>query len=366
MTKVRVNRLKRVPHTCGLSRGVAVLLFVAALSASAVKAQVAGLSSLSVLDMPASSHAAAFGMDYVSLAGGDISAALDNPSIISPSHNGQLSLTYMGMKAGTNFGTVAYGHTFDRFGSFVFGLRFCSYGFFEGYTYEDVSTGRFSAADYILSIGWGRAIDSSFSIGVNFKPVYSHYEGYSAFAIAFDVAGSYVSPSRRFSATIMGRNIGAQIATFDNTVEHIPYELTAGLSYKLKNAPFRFFFNYAEMQRWDLRYDDALNPTTETDPFTGQTTTQSPTAAFFDKLGRHLQAGVELSIGKVFKARMGYNYRKAAEMHAADVLNTSGLSFGVGFSWRGFDFAYSHNNYHLWQAPNYISITTDLRRFIKQ
>ena len=67
MTKVRVNRLKRMPCACGIVRGVAVLLFVVALSVCAVNAQVAGLSSLSVLDMPASPHAAAFGMDYVSL-----------------------------------------------------------------------------------------------------------------------------------------------------------------------------------------------------------------------------------------------------------------------------------------------------------
>ena len=359
--------IKSMPNSvCGVAlRGIATILVVLLLTSSAM-AQVAGMSSLAVLDMPASPRAAAFGMDYVALPEGEIALALDNPSLISKKLDGQMTLTYMGMKAATNFGTLAYGHTFDRFGSFVFGLRFCSYGHFEGYSEEDVSTGRFSAADYIISIGWGRAIDSSFSIGVTFKPVYSHYESYNAFALVFDVAGSYVSPNHCFAATIMGRNIGAQIATFDNTVEHIPYELTAGLSYKLQKAPFRFFFNYAEMQRWDLRYDDPLNPTTETDPFTGQTTTQSNSAAFFDKLGRHLQVGVELNIGKAFFARIGYNYRKAAEMHAADVLNTSGLSFGLGFSWHGFDFAYSHNNYHLWQAPNYISITTDLRRFIKQ
>ena len=328
-------------------------------------AQVAGMSSYSVLDMPTSPRSAALGMDFLALPSASIDAALDNPSLIDGSQNGYASLGYMGLSRGTNFGNLAYGTNFDRLGNFVFGLSFCSYGRFDGYSEEDVSTGSFSAADYVFSVGWGRAIDSNYSIGVSFKPIYSHYESYNAFAFSFDLAARYVSDNHRFSATIMGRSIGAQIVTFDNKVERLPFELAAGLSYKLKNAPFRLFFNVVELQKWDLRYDDALNPTEETDPFTGETTRQSDVAAFADKLGRHMQVGIELNLGRSFFARVGYNYRKSAEMKGANVLNMSGFSFGVGFSFKGFEFAYAHNNYHFWQAPNYISITTDLNRFFR-
>lgn len=357
------NIKKRIPLRRYLLLAVCLVSFLC--MTPLVRGQVAGLSTLSVLDMPSSTRGAALGMDFLALPQGAIDLSLDNPSLIADRQRGQAMVSYAGLSRGTNFGTMAYAHDFERLGHFVFGVHFCSFGSFEGYTEEEVSTGRFSAADYVLSIGWGRAIDSNFSIGVSFKPVYSHYENYSAFALVFDVAGRYVSNSRQFAASIMGRNIGAQIVAFDNTVEHIPFELAAGLSYKLRNAPFRFFLNLAELQKWDIRYDDSLSPTSETDPFTGETVSQSPAAAFFDKAGRHLQVGIELNVGEHFFARIGYNYRKAAEMRGADVLNMSGFAFGFGFSYRGFDFAYAHNNYHLWQAPNYISISTQIDRFFR-
>ena len=328
--------------------------------------QISGLSTLSVLDMPASTRSSSLGMDYLAVPLPGIDVAIDNPSLISPHLSGRVTLGYIGIASGSNFGTVAYGHSFDRWGTFVYGLRFCSYGSFDGYTEEEVSTGSFSAGDYVFSIGWGKPVTDNLTFGVSFKPVYSHYESYNAFAIAFDVAGSYVSSSQLLAASVLARNIGVQVFSFDNTVEHLPFELTAGLSYKLQNAPFRFFLNLAELQRWNLAYEDALNPTTETDPFSGEVITQSKSKAFFDKLGRHVLVGVELSIGKSFSARIGYNYRQTAEMTAADVLNMSGFSFGFGFSIRGFDVSYSHNNYHLWQAPNYISVSTDINRFFRK
>ncbi|MBQ7280790.1 MAG: type IX secretion system protein PorQ [Bacteroidales bacterium] len=345
-------------------RAFRIALFCMVLfSAFTLKAQVAGLTSYAVLDIPRSPRSASLGMDFLALPTASLDATLDNPSLIDSSHSGHASIGYMGLSRGTNFGHLAYGRRIGNVGNFVFGLSFCSFGSFDGYNEEEVSFGKFYASDYIFSIGWGRAIDSNFSIGASFKPIYSHYESYSAFAISFDVAVRYVSTNRLFAATLIGRSIGAQIVTFDNKVERMPFELAAGLSYKLKNAPFRFFFNAAELQRWDLRYNDALNPTEETDPFTGEITRQSDFAAFADKMGRHIQVGVELNIGSSFFARVGYNYRKAVEMKAADVLNVSGFSFGIGFTFKGFEFAYAHNNYHLWQAPNYISITTDLNRF---
>jgi hypothetical protein len=171
------------------------------------------------------------------------------------------------------------------------------------------------------------------------------------------VAGSYVSDNRRFAATVMGRNIGAQIMTFDGTSEPLPFELSAELSYKLENAPFRIFFAVTELQRWNLRYEDVLNPTSTTDPFTGEVTTEGWFEGFLDNLMRHTLVGVELNLGKSFFARVGYNYRQAAEMSAVDAFNLSGFSFGLGLRTKKFEFSYAHRGYHLGQAPDFFTIS---------
>jgi hypothetical protein len=247
----------------------------------------------------------------------------------------------------------------------LFGFHFNSFGKFEEYDEYDTYIGDFYAADYSLSVGWGMWIDSNFSIGTTLRPVLSQYAEYTAVALTVDLAGSYVSDNRRFAATLMANNIGAQIVTFDSKVEKVPFELSAALSYKLSKAPFRLFFAATELQRWNLRYDDPLNPTSTTDPFTGQNLTKSPLATFADKAFRHLGVGIELNIGKAFYATLGYSYRQMVEMKAAETFNLSGFSFGLGLNVKGFKISYARNNYHLVQAPNFISVTTSLERFFR-
>lgn len=320
-------------------------------------AQIAGLNTLSLLDRGSSARTAGLGFDYLPLFGGDVATALDNPSLITADLHNQAALNYINMFRGTNMGSLAYARTLGKVGTFVFGFHFNSYGRFEEYDEEDNYLGDFYAADYALSVGWGMWIDSNFSIGANFKPVLSQYESYTALAVAFDLAGSYTSSDRRFASTLMARNIGAQIMTFDETVEKLPFELSASLSYKLKNAPFRIFFAATELQRWNLRYNDELNPTSHTDPFTGEVTEESWFKGTIDNLMRHTLFGIELNLGTAIFARVGYSYRQAVETVGADAFNMSGFSFGIGLKGKRYEFSYARSNYHLSQAPNYFTLS---------
>lgn len=328
-------------------------------------AQVSGGSSYSVIDLPSSARTSGLGFDFLSMADAEVGITLDNPSLITSSTSNQLAVSFMNLFAGANFGSVAYGRDIKGLGSFTFGLQFDSYGRFSGYDEADVPTGTFSAADYVLSIGWGRAIDKNVSIGATFKPILSHYESYTAFAFGIDLAATYISTNRAFAATLMGRNIGAQICSFASITEPMPFELSLVGSYKLADAPFRFFFAFNELQTWDLSYEDPLNPSTSTDPFTGIVSRPSAFAQFADKAFRHLGVGVELSIKQNFYATLGYSYRQMVEMKAAETFNLSGFSFGFGVNIKGFKLAYARNNYHLVQAPNFISVTTSLERLFR-
>ena len=333
------------------------LTILALLAASLLaQAQVAGLSTLAVLDMPHGARSAGFGFDYLSLYDADLTLAMDNPSLATPQMNSQLALGYVNLFGTANYGMAAYCRDYGRLGVFTFGIQFASYGKFEGYDENDVHTGDFTAADYLFTIGWGHRVDDHITVGANCKPILSHYESYTAFAIGFDLAATWMSTDKSFSATLMGRNIGAQLATFDGTGEKLPYELSLVGSYKLQDAPFRLLFALNELQQWDLTYDDPLNPTTFVDPFTGEVTKPTSLATFSDKLFRHFACGIELNIRKSFFARLGYSYRQMIEMEAADRFNTSGFSFGFGIKTEKFQFAYSRNNYHITQAPNYISL----------
>ena len=321
------------------------------------QAQVAGLNTLTVLDMSSAGRTAGLGFDYLPLYDIDLSVGIDNPSLIRREMGGTGMLSYVSMFDGGGRGLLSYGLSTKKLGVFVLGFHFNNYGRFTEYDEQENELGTFTASDYALSVGWGLWLDSNFSVGVNFKPVLSQYAEYTALAAAFDVAGSYTSNNRRFTATLMARNIGAQLMTFDETVESLPFELSAAMSYKLVGAPMRFFFAATELQRWDLRYDDPLNPTTTTDPFTGEVNSESWFEGTLDNLMRHTLVGMELNLGKALYARVGYSYRQNAEVRGVDAFNLSGFSFGVGLRTKRLEFSYAHRNYHLSQAPNYLSLS---------
>ena len=328
-------------------------------------AQIAGNTTLSALNLTPNARTAGLGMNYLPVFDNDINVAFGNPSLINSSLHNNLSLNFINHFAGTNYGSVAYGRTFEKFGSYVFGMQYVNYGKFTRYDEAENEDGTFHAADYVFHIGWGRALDSNFYIGVNFRPVLSQYDYYTALALAFDLAGSYVNNDKGFAATAMARNVGAQIVSFSGNHEKLPFELTAGLSYKLKRAPFRFYLSANELQRWNLRYSDTLNPTYTTDPFTGERTDEKAFVGFLDNFFRHLDVGVEFCPGNAFKIWLGYSYRQSKEMQAADITNMSGFSYGIGLRVKRINIGYARNNYHLGQAPNTISVSTNLENFLK-
>lgn len=322
-----------------------------------LKAQVAGLNELPLLKRSSVARTNSLNLRYLPLYTTDITVGLDNPSLLTSGMGSSAMVSYYNLFVGGNMGSLAYAHNFKRVGTMLFGFHFNSFGKFEEYDDCENYIGDFYAADYVLSVGWGMWIDSNFSIGTTFKPVLSQYAEYKAAALTLDLAGSYVSDNRSFAASVMANNIGAQIVTFDSRVEKVSFELSAALSYKLSKAPFRLFFAATELQRWDLRYNDRLNPTSQTDPFTGEVTEEKPFVGFMDNLMRHTVFGVELNLGTTLFARLGYSYRQAAEMRGADAFNMSGFSFGVGLHVKNFEFSYARRNYHLGQAPNYFTLS---------
>ena len=351
-----MRQQKRTPsasHNKWLALGVLFLV----LFPSPLTGQIAGLGTYTLLGRPTTARSAALGMNLLALHSTDPTIALDNPSLLTPAMAHTFTLSYISLPASTYAGDIAYIHQTKHLGPIIFNLKYNTTGRIDQYDEEDNNIGTFSASDYVLNIGWGLPIDSNFSIGVNFKPAISQYAEYTAAAIAIDIAGTYVSNSHNFATTLMARNIGSQIKPFSETMEELPFELLWTLSYKLNRAPFRLFFTANELQKWNLRYDDRLHPTTQVDPFTGEETSEPWIEGVVDNLMRHTLFGVEAELGKSLTFSVGYSYRQSAEMIGADIINLSGFSFGATVRTKRFDIIYARHNYHLSQASNYFSIT---------
>lgn len=339
--------------------GVFTLLFSFAYS------QIGGNYTYSFLEKPVSARVAALGTNFASIDDGDINLGFVNPSLINSNMHNSISLAYTNFFAGINYGYAQYGRTFEKAGNFVATLQYYDYGTFDYADEGGVQGGTFGASDFAMNIGWGRQLDSSFSIGATAKFIYSYYESYNSFGIAVDVAGTYRTKNN-WVMSLVASNIGMQLKSYvPGNRDPLPFNLQYAVSKRLDHVPFLFSFVYDHIEKWDLTYEDPQNPSGTVDPITGEVTAKSGAAKFGDQLLRHMIIGGEFYLGKNIVLRGSYNYRRRAELKIDDKLGMVGFSWGIGIRISKFKINYSRSTYHLVGSPNYLTLSFNLDSFRK-
>lgn len=349
-----------------LSRQLFTLLLLS-FSFAAI-AQIGGNGTYKFLGYSNSARIAALGSNIVAIADNDVTLAPSNPSLITPEMHNQLGLGYVNSPGGINYGFVAYGRNFDKAGSFVGSLQYINYGKFKEADPSGNITGEFNAAEYALSIGWGRRLSPLFSIGANGKLIYSQMHEYNSFGVAVDVAGTYLSKDQLFTATLAGRNIGFQIDPYvAGHSEPLPFELQIALSEKLKHIPLRFTQVFTNLTRWNLVYFDPSDPDNQPDPITGEVTEETGAAKVADEIMRHIVLGAELTIAKVLSVRLGYNYQRRQELKLNGKAGMAGFSVGAGVRIKMFSLSYTRSTYQAGAPnPNYITLGINMGEFTKK
>jgi len=327
--------------------------------------QIGGNSTYEFLNFTSSARIAAMGGDFLAINDNDIMLAASNPSIINSEMHNMLGVAYTDYFSDVNHGLATYARSFNKIGSFAASMQYMSYGKFDYAEVTGERSGQFYAGETALNIGWGRQLDSLFSIGANLKFIYSSLESYSSYGMAVDVAGSYNSRDKTFTVSLIGKNIGRQLKAYEGgNIEPLPFELQLGLSKRLKHLPFRFSVLYNNIQKWDLRYEDPQD--IQTDPITGEVQEESGIAEFADNFMRHLVFGGELVIAKVLSLRAGFNYQRRQEMKVTAKPGMVGYSWGIGLKVYKFHIEYARSTYHLNGSPNYFTLTANLNEFYRK
>ncbi len=335
-------------------------------SFSCVYGQIGGKYSYSFLQMPIAARTAALGGNVTSIADSDINLGFNNPSLISTSYDNSIALNYVNYFTGINYGGVSYANSFEKVGSFMATLQFMDYGAFNYADETGTLGGTFNAQDIAFVLGWGRQLDSLFSIGANAKLIYSFYESYNSFGVAVDVAGTYQSKTG-WTMSLVASNIGSQLTTYvSGERSPLPFNLQYVVSKRLKHVPFRFSVIYDHIEKWDLTYEDPLNPSGGADPVTGEPVYKTGIAKFSDQFLRHIIVGGEIYIGKNIILRGGYNYGRRQELKLNERSAMVGFSWGLGIRVYKFKINYSRSSYQLsGGSPNYLSLTFDFDSFTK-
>ncbi|NQU34640.1 MAG: type IX secretion system protein PorQ [Bacteroidetes bacterium] len=330
-------------------------------------AQIGGSTGYQFLEQPISARIAALGGNVASINDNDVNIGFVNPSLINPGMDNSMALNYINFFTGTNYSSIQYANTFSKVGSFMGTLQYMDYGKIDYADENGNLGGTFGAYDMAITIGWGRQLDSSFSIGAAAKLIYSSYESYNSFGMAIDVAGTYQTKSG-ITMSLVARNLGMQLTPYYSGASRdpLPFDLQYAISKRLDHVPFRFSLIYDHIEKWDLTYNDPANPSNGFDPITGEPKYKTGFAKFGDQFMRHIIIGTELYIGKNLILRGGYNYRRRQEMKVEDRMAMVGFSWGFGVRIYKFRINYSRVTYSLAGSPNYLTIAFDLASFMKK
>lgn len=340
------------------------MLFVLVFSSARLPGQVGGKGTYQFLNLPNSARVAALGGNFLTINDNDITLTLANPSLINEKMNNQLGFSFVDYFTDINYGFAQYSRTFNKAGSFVGTMQYIDYGQFREADAAGVQYGYFHAGEYALNIGWGRKLTPRWAIGSNFKLIYSSLESYNSFGMAVDIAGSYFSKDELFDASVIFRNIGYQVIAYrSGNHEPLPFEIQAGVSKKFKHIPFRIIGLVTHLEKWDVRYDNPVNPAGGIDPITGEANKISGVDQFADNLMRHIIVGGEITIAKVLSLQGSYNYQRRQEMKIEEKPGMVGFSWGIGLHIKQFHFSYARSAYHLVGSPNFITIMVDMDGF---
>ncbi len=223
--------------------------------------------------------------------------------------------------------------------------------------------GEFSALDAAVHLMYGRKLSETWNIGVTLKPIFSSYERYSSFGLAADVGMNYHSQESGFSGGFVLKNMGRQLTGYykeDNQHnERFPFEIQAGITQRLRHAPFRFNVTAHNLQRWDLSHETGLTVTNDA----GLTEKVDSKLSFGENLMRHLIFGVELVPSEKFYMAVGYNYRKSREMKVLENKSMNGFSFGAGLKIKMAKLDFSLAKYHMSNTSYHFSLIMDLNAF---
>ena len=318
--------------------------------------QVGGQSVYKFLSLVTSPRQAALGGKVLTIYDQDVNQANFNPASINADMDSHLSVNYGSLFGEVRYGTAAYAYTYDRHvQTFQAGINYVNYGNFDGYDEEGNQTSSFTGSEIALNFGYAYNVPyTNLHIGASGKLISSTLESYNSFGGALDLGAIYVDDTNEINYAVVVRNIGTQFTVYEDTHEKLPLEVMAGISQQMQNVPIRWHITMENLQQWNVAFP---NPARAENNIDGGSTPEK--VSFFNNALRHFIIGAELFPKRAFNIRLGYNFRRSAELKLLDQRSFSGISAGIGLKMGRLKFDYSYSRYTLGANTSLFGLTVN-------
>lgn len=288
-------------------------------------------STLNMLTLPTSAHVTALGGENVSVADNHPGIVLHNPALLSNLDDNLLGLQFMTYADGAQWMGAEFSKAFGSRHTGAAFAHYMGYGAMDETDAHGNVIGSFSPQDIVAGVGYSYLLSDHWAGGANFKMGYSQIAEYSSLAVGVDLGLNYLDVIKDLSVSVVMRNIGAQVKTFDGVVERVPFNLQAGFTKGLEHLPVQFSVTLTDLIRW--KTSDYYVPDGEE-----------------LKFGRmalnHVVLGLEVKPTHYLYFAGGYNFRRGYELKAAGKGHLAGLSLGGGLNLHKFKIGLAWARYH--------------------
>lgn len=314
-----------------------------------------GTTAYNFLNHTASSHIYGLGDVNVTIVDDDLAGTDQNPALVGPEFDGQLSVNYMKYVGEANFAGARYAMAAGERGAFAVGLQYFGYGEMKGADIAGNLTGTFSAKDMFLSVTYSHDITDRLRGGITLKGIYSSYDQYSAFALGSDLGINYYDDERDMSLSLVVANLGGQIKRFNEAYDRLPIDVRIGWSQMLRDIPLRLSVTAWNLTKWHLPYYDSGDGT--------EASEGKIKDSFGSNLFRHLVFGVEYIPSERFYIGLGYNYKTRTDMATYQRSFLSGFSLCAGINVKRFGIGVAMAQPHTGATTFMLNLTTRLFEF---
>ena len=311
-----------------------VLSFFLALLATSIQAQ-DGRTVYNFLRLPVSAHGAALGGNNISLVEDDESMIFHNPSLLSNVSDKTILINYMNYMAGVNTASAAFNKVIKERASVALSGQYINYGSMKEMNADNIQNGEFSAKDISIAGYFSYLLTDRITGGVAAKFITSYIGEYNSLALGVDLGLNYYHHESELSISLVAKNLGGQVKSYDDNFERMPMDLQVGISKRLVHTPLRFSATLTDLTHWNYKFI------------------------------QHLSAGAELILSPQIWIGAGYNFRRAKEMSIENSdheksSNWAGFSLGAGLSLNNFKLNLAYGKYHVSSSSILINIAYTL------
>jgi len=312
----------------GMKRKINLLLLILPLSVY-LNAQILGGNTVyNFLTLPNSSQLSALGGVNVSTISNDVSMGFYNPALLRSNMNAQFNASFNSFLAGINNSSISSAWHLEKANTTIAaGINYFDYGSLAQTDAAGNILGSFRPNDYVVQLSASHNYLERFWYGMTLKYLSSNYGQYKSSGLAVDIGVAYYDSTSHLQLSVLVKNLGTQLKTYDGSLvkEGLPFDLEAGITKRLLNAPLQFSLTAHHLQAFNIYYSDSAFNASEGNDNSGVKNLT------IDKIVSHLVLSTQFFISDKLEITGGYNFLRRHDLNTYNLTSgLNGFTFGAG------------------------------------